>query len=69
MTADEILKALEDGDGTYIELGDWAVSSGTDDNGDPHWIAGKYNGPRVEKYQTFSMLIAALEYALKDGKP
>ena len=69
MTANEILAALEDSEGAYIEVGDWAISAGTDDDGNPHWIVGKYNGPRVEKYQTFSMLIAALEYALKDGKP
>lgn len=65
MTADEILKTLEESEGFYLEVGEWCISPGVVED----FCAAKYNGPKVDGFKSFFTLQGAIEYALKDGKP
>ena len=71
MTADEILKALEESEGFYLEVGDWVVAPYISDSGEEVYVSGKYKGPDMDKRTRmfFHALPDALRYALKDGKP
>lgn len=72
MTADEILKALEESEGFYLEANGWVVarSGSAPIDSEPGWEMVRYIGcadvDRAEWRETFQ---EALEYTLKDGKP
>lgn len=69
MNAEEILSAMSEAEGLYIKLGDWAIAPWENDDGESRFLAQRYTGMRPLLRKDFSLLPAAIEYALKDGKP
>lgn len=70
MTADEILKALEESEGFYLEVGAWVITPAEDDEFGEGFAALRYKDlGRVTESEHFCTLYGALNYALKDGKP
>lgn len=69
MNAEEILAAMCEAEGLYIELGDWVVAPGFDSEGNSYFCATRYVESKPNRHMLFSMLETAIEYALKDSKP